>query len=41
MSYKCLKLKLIVCLTGCIVAKVTCYIKKDDWNLFPNDWAFR
>ena len=39
-SYKSFKLKLKVFSAGHIVAMVTCYIKKDDCNLFTNDWAF-
>ena len=27
-------------LTGCFVAIVTCYRKRDDLNLFINNWVF-
>ena len=35
MSYKCLKLKLRVHLTGCIVAMVTYYIKRKIGTCLP------
>jgi len=35
-----LKTKIKGVFTGYVVAMATCYLKKDDRNLFTNDWAF-